>query len=173
MLQKLSKCEVKAWLCWNLMILPPLWFCMKKLYFGEFKWSIDGNFRDAKLWILVNLEHECCSNLLKNQNSEPLKLAKMTFLDSLISPKIDLTWDLIGGKVIRFQQNHALTTHFESFWSIVHWKAIFSITQNYISLELYVVNSHFPRLVTLLQQVCNSTLWLCKFGPIFVWHTLI
>ena len=71
------------------------------------------------------------------------------------------------------QQSQALTAHFESFWSIVHWKAIFSITQNYISLELYVVNSHFPRLVTLLQQVCNSTLWLCKFGPIFVWHTLI
>ena len=24
MLQKLSKCEVKAWLCWHLIILPPL-----------------------------------------------------------------------------------------------------------------------------------------------------
>ena len=26
MLQKLSKCKVKAWLCWNLIILPPLDF---------------------------------------------------------------------------------------------------------------------------------------------------
>ena len=29
MLQKLSKCEVKAWLCWHLIILPPLWFYVK------------------------------------------------------------------------------------------------------------------------------------------------
>ena len=67
MLQKLSKYEVKAWLCWNLMILPPLRFCVKS-YFGEFKRSknvIYGNFRDAELWILVNLGLESCSDLLK------------------------------------------------------------------------------------------------------------
>ena len=29
MLQKFSKCEVKAWLCWNLIILPPLRFYVK------------------------------------------------------------------------------------------------------------------------------------------------
>ena len=29
MLQKFSKCEVKAWLCWNLMILLPIRFCVK------------------------------------------------------------------------------------------------------------------------------------------------
>ena len=28
MLQKLSKCEVKAWLSWNLILLPPLRFCV-------------------------------------------------------------------------------------------------------------------------------------------------
>ena len=53
MLQKLSKCEVKAWLCWHLIILPPLWFYVKS-NFGEFKWSknvIFGNFRDSELWI--------------------------------------------------------------------------------------------------------------------------
>ena len=25
-----------------------------------------------------------------------------------------------GGKIIKFQQSQALTSHFESFWSIVH-----------------------------------------------------
>ena len=47
MLQKISKCEVKAWPCWNLMILPPLRFCMKS-HFGQFKLSknvVFGNFR--------------------------------------------------------------------------------------------------------------------------------
>ena len=34
MLQKLSKCEVEAWLCWNLMILPPPRFYIK-LNFGD------------------------------------------------------------------------------------------------------------------------------------------
>ena len=67
MLQKLSKCEVKAWLFWNLIIFPPLRFYMIS-NFGEFKWSknvIYGNFRDAELWILVNLGLESCSNLQK------------------------------------------------------------------------------------------------------------
>ena len=51
MLKKLSNCEVKAWLCWNLMILPPLRFYVKS-NFGEFKRSknvIFGNFRDSEL----------------------------------------------------------------------------------------------------------------------------
>ena len=36
MLQKLSKCEVKAWLCWNLIILLSFRFYVKS-NFGEFK----------------------------------------------------------------------------------------------------------------------------------------
>ena len=67
MLQKISKCEVKARLYWNLIILPPLRFCVKS-HFGKFQRSknvIFGNFRDAELWILVNLGLESCSNLLK------------------------------------------------------------------------------------------------------------
>ena len=31
-LQKLSKCEVNARLCWNLIILLPLWFCVKHTF---------------------------------------------------------------------------------------------------------------------------------------------
>ena len=52
MLQKLSKCEVKAWLCWNLIILLPTLFYVKS-NFDEFKLSknvIFGNFRDSELW---------------------------------------------------------------------------------------------------------------------------
>ena len=69
MLQKLSKCEVKAWLCWNLMILPPLWFYVKS-HNGKFKRSknvIDSNFRNAELLILVNLGLESCSNVLNRK----------------------------------------------------------------------------------------------------------
>jgi len=44
----------------------------------------------------------------------------MTFLDCLKSPKFDFTKNLSGSKVIKFQKSQALTSHFESFWSIVH-----------------------------------------------------
>ena len=57
MLQKLSKCEVKAWLCWYLIILSPLWFDVKSS-FGEFKRSknvIFGNFKNSELWIFGKL----------------------------------------------------------------------------------------------------------------------
>ena len=45
----------------------------------------------------------------------------MTFLDCLNSPKCDFTQIWSGGKLIKFQQSQALTSHFESFWSIVDW----------------------------------------------------
>ena len=69
MLQKLSNSEVKAWLCWNLIILLSLWFYVKS-NFSEFKRSkndVFGNFRDSKLWIWVNLGLESCSNVLKSK----------------------------------------------------------------------------------------------------------
>ena len=93
MLQKLSKCEVKAWLCWNMITLLPLQFYVKS-NFSEFKWSknvLYGNIRDAELWILVNLGLQSCSNLLKIENAEPLKFPKTTFLDHLNSLKFDFT----------------------------------------------------------------------------------
>ena len=43
----------------------------------------------------------------------------MTFFDRLNSPKFDFTQNQRGGKIIKFQQSQALTSHFESFWSIV------------------------------------------------------
>ena len=64
MLQKLSQCEVKAWVYWNLIILPPLNFYVKSNV-RKFKWSknvIFGNFRDSELWIFGKFE---TWNLLK------------------------------------------------------------------------------------------------------------
>ena len=93
MLQKLSKCEVKAWLCWNLMILLPLRFCVKS-HFGEFKRSknvIYGNFRDARFLNFGQFGTWKLLRFTKNQNSEPLKFPKTTFLDSLNSLKFDFT----------------------------------------------------------------------------------
>ena len=59
MLQKLSKCEVKAWYCCNLIILPPLRFYVKS-YFDDFKAS-----KIAFLEILVNLGLEKWLKLTK------------------------------------------------------------------------------------------------------------
>ena len=65
--------------------------------------------------ILLNLSLK----FTKFQSSESLKLPKMTFLDRLNLPKNDITLNLSGGEMIKFQQSQALTSHFESFWSIV------------------------------------------------------
>ena len=46
----------------------------------------------------------------------------MTFLDCLNLPKFNFTQNRSGGKIIKFQQSQALTSHFEIFWSIVHFK---------------------------------------------------
>ena len=67
MLQKISKCEVKAWLCWNLIILPSLRFYVKS-NFGVFKWSknvVMGNFRGSEFGFLANLSNFQVPNLSK------------------------------------------------------------------------------------------------------------
>ena len=67
MLQKLSKCEVKAWLCWYLIILPPPRFYVRS-NFAEFKRSknvVFGNFRGSEFWFLVNLSNFQVPNLPK------------------------------------------------------------------------------------------------------------
>ena len=57
----------------------------------------------------------------KIQSSESLKLPKMTFLDRLNVPKFGITQNWSGGKIIKYQQSQALTSHFESFRSIVQF----------------------------------------------------
>ena len=124
MLQKVLKCEVKAWLWWNFIILLPLrFFFYVKSNFGKLKKSkkvIFGNFRDTETWNLVNLLIESCSILLKSKFRTSY-IAKITFSGRLNSPKFDFTSNLSGGKMIKFQQSQALTSHFQSFWSIVNF----------------------------------------------------
>ena len=46
----------------------------------------------------------------------------MTFLDRLNSPKCYFLQNRSGGKIIKFQQSQALSSHFEIIWSIVRMK---------------------------------------------------
>ena len=46
-------------------------------------------------------------------------MPKITFLDRLNSQEFDFTKNLSGSKIIKFGQSQALTSHFESLWSIV------------------------------------------------------
>ena len=93
MLQKLSKCEVKAaWLYWSLIILLLLQFYVKSNY-SDFNWSknvIFGNFRDSKHWNLVNWGLESWSNLLKSK-LRTSKIAKNDILDCLNLLKFSFT----------------------------------------------------------------------------------
>ena len=76
MLQKLSKCEVKAAGYGNFSNLLQLRFYVKS-NFGELKWSknvIFANFGDSELWNLVNCSWKIVKST-KNHNSGPLKLA--------------------------------------------------------------------------------------------------
>ena len=67
MLQKLSKCEVKACLYWNWTTLPPLQFCVKSNFekFKRTKNIIFGNFIGSEFWLLVNLSNFQVQNLPK------------------------------------------------------------------------------------------------------------
>ena len=90
MLQKLSKCKVKAWLCCNLIFLQPLTFYVKS-NFGKFKQSKNIIFAIIDILNFEIWDLKATQNYL-NQNSEPLKLAKITFLDRLNLPKFDFTY---------------------------------------------------------------------------------
>ena len=121
-LQKLSKCEVKAAQCGNVTICMPLRFDVKSNFYA---------FKLSKMSFLAllevvnfdfsNFEQFFNSKFTQFQNSESLKLVKMTFLDCFNSPKLDFTYNLSDGKIIKFQQSQALTSHFESFLSIVQY----------------------------------------------------
>ena len=74
MLQKLSKCEVKAWFCWNLIILPSLRFYVKS-NFGKFKRPNMQCLAILGLWILIfsTFEQFSSPKFTKIQSSESLK----------------------------------------------------------------------------------------------------
>ena len=89
--------------------------------------------------ILVTLSNFQVPNLPKIQSLESLKLPKMTFLDRLNSPKLDFTQNWSGGKMIKFQQSQALTSHFESFWIMVLC-VLFSVQLQNASFPLFRTN---------------------------------
>ena len=54
-----------AWLCWNLIALPSLRFCVKSNFgiFAQFKNVIFSNFRGSESWFLVNVSNCQVPNL--------------------------------------------------------------------------------------------------------------
>ena len=54
---------------------------------------------------------------------------KIILLNRLNSPKFAFMQNLSGGKMIKFQQNQVLTSHFESFCSILHYGNLWILLQ--------------------------------------------
>ena len=120
MLQKLSKCEVKAWLCWNLIDLPP---------HSDFTWN--------QILTISNCPKISFLAILKVLNLDFSQFEQLTspkFTKIQISESLKQKWHVwtvwihqnlmphknwSGGKIIKYQQSQALTSQFESFWSIV------------------------------------------------------
>jgi len=111
MLQKLSKCEVKAWLCWNLIILPPIRFYVKS-NFGEFKlfknvfWV--SNVKGSEFWFWY-IWATFKSPIYQNSKFRVSKIAKNDIFGLSEFAKI---WFHIRGEMIKFQRSQALTSHF-------------------------------------------------------------
>ena len=113
---------------------------------GEIKiWRIQtvkivifDNFRHSELWSLVNFWLKSCSYWLKSK-FRTSKIAKMTFLDCLKMPKFDFTQNRSDSKIIKYYQSQTLTSHFESFWSIVHWdkNCCFDYSMPYLKIWQY------------------------------------
>ena len=103
-----------------------------KSHLEEFKQSKNVNFDNftGSEFDFSKFEQLSSPKFTKIQNSESLKLPKMTFIDRLSSPKLDITQNRSGGKMIKFQQSQALTSHFERFWSIVCGEKKYSMVAN-------------------------------------------
>ena len=70
----------------------------------------------------IKFEQLSSAKFIKIQSSESLnKIAKNYIFEHLILPKLDFMQNLSAGKMIKHQQSQALTSHFELFWSTVHW----------------------------------------------------
>ena len=135
MLQKLSKSEVKAD---SVEIqLPSNSTCNQFWLHLNIKKCLFYNCRDFEIWILVDLGLDNCSNSLKSK-FRTSNIAKNDNFWTSKTLEIDFTQNLRCGKIIKFQQSDALTSDFESFWSIVSW---FLHTCNPIS-NVIVGNTH-------------------------------
>ena len=88
----------------------------------------------------------------------------MTFLDRLNLPKLDFPQNCSGGKIIKFQQSQALTSHFESFWSIVVCTSDVPITfwwilPEMVKMELDDENKMSSHFLLLIRNYRWSTGW--------------
>ena len=64
----------------------------------------------------------------------------MSFLDRLNLPNLDFMQNRSGSRIIKYQKSQALTSHFESFWSIVqHTFSVLPITSPGISDSLALI----------------------------------
>ena len=93
-----------------------------KSNFGELKQSknvILGNFGHSELRLLKNLGPENWSNLLKSK-FRTSKIGKNNIFGLFEFTKIGFHAKSEWQQNYQIQQSQALTSHFESFWSIVH-----------------------------------------------------
>ena len=90
----------------------------------------------------------------------------MTYLNRSNSSKFDLTQNRSGGRMIKFQQSQALTSHFGSFWSIVHALAYLNENQIFLhrnsdhsekTLQIWstLVNWHFSNGISYAMSVSH------------------
>ena len=80
----------------------------------------------------------------------------MTFLDLLNLPNCDFTQNWSGGKIIKFQQSQALTSHFESYWSIV--PLLSSLKDCLIEISKYLTDYFKLKLASSIHCILNDFL---------------
>ena len=88
------------------------------------------------------------AQIYQNSKFSIFKNAKMTFLDRLNSQKFDFTQNWNGCESIKYQQSPALTSHFESFWSIVPSKVLMVYG---LEAKLDLANQKVSRLKTIVR----------------------
>ena len=118
MLQKLSKCEVKASLCGNFSICLPFRFYVKSNS-GKFK-RLTISFStllEALNFNFSKFEPFFKSQICKNWKLRGSEVVKTAFLRFKFCQ--DWFYAKLGGKWIL--ELWRFTSHFESFWSIVEW----------------------------------------------------
>ena len=86
------------------------------------------------IWKVLNFdcskfEQLSSPKFTKFQSSES-KIAKKDIFGLFEFAKIWFYTNWSGGEINKFPQSQALTSHFESFWSIVHTKQYFALTLN-------------------------------------------
>ena len=104
----------------------------------------------------------------KIQSSESLELPNRTFLDRLNSPKLDFTQNRSGSKRIKFWHCQALTSHFESFWSIVCGLKILQLFQMACLTTCWVTGFVMTSLTLLFVTYCENCQCL---DPSIAWTT--